>query len=245
MLNRERASVTSEYRYRTKGSSDIGRILTERNALSDLLDGDEKNTIPIPFLIVGIQAVLMTSDDSPSSTIPRREVLAAAATGTVAVAGVGVIGARTTPGDGDRQRRFTAELSPENAVPSAGENRPYDADDATGEATVELDESGSELTWTVTLSNVQCVTGSHIHRGSRGENGPHLAELFNLATPSEELDGARWTERFGSEDICGSDKNNCLSEGTAFDALVSAMRADETYVQTHMTDGRVIRGQLK
>lgn len=206
----------------------------------------------------------MTGDSDVPLDVSRRALLTTGvATAGVLTLGVGGIGAEGTGTDGqyadvtshnrpraatartDEQREFTARLAPENAVPGEDGYEPYDDPAARGEATFRLGDDGNELSWTVELSNIECVTGGHVHRGGPDENGPHLAELFNLSEPTGEVDGVFREGTFGEGDSCGEDENNCLPHGVTFDDLLDEMRSGNTYMQVHATRDRAIRGQIE
>lgn len=205
----------------------------------------------------------MTGGSDFAGDVSRRALLATgAATAGVLAFAVGGIGAegsgsddqradarsrdrpRAAAASSDEQREFTARLAPENAVPGEDGYDPYGDPEAGGEATFRLDDDGDELAWTVGLSNIACVTGGHIHRGGPDENGPHLAELFNLPEPTDEVDGVFRENAFGEGDSCGEDENNCLAHGVTFDGLLDAMRSGDTYAQVHAVGDEVVRGQI-
>lgn len=190
----------------------------------------------------------MTRKHDSTREVSRRTLLTSAATAGAIVSGATAIGAGTAGGgegtaDSDEQREFAAVLSPENAVPADGDNLPYDDPAAHGEATFHLD--GDELFWSIELSNIRCVTGGHIHEGAPDENGPHVAELFNLPEKSDEIDGTFREGTFGEGDTCGDELQNCLNEGVTFDDLLEKMRTGNAYVQIHAADHEVIRGQIE
>jgi hypothetical protein len=49
---------------------------------------------------------------------------------------------------------------------------------ATGEVTFALSKDGKELTYTLTVKDIENATAAHIHAGKKGENGGPLAGLF-------------------------------------------------------------------
>lgn len=206
----------------------------------------------------------MPSDNNFTGDVSRRALLTTGvATAGVLTLGTGGIGAETSTNDeksaktasndeqtaesvsADKQREFAAQMAPENAVQGEDGYVPYDDPDAQGEATFQLNDDGDALSWTVSLSNMRCVIGCHIHEGGPDENGSHLAELFNLPEPSGEIDGVFRENTFGEGDSCGADKNNCLPEDVTFDELLEKMRAGNTYAQVHAVDSEVIRGQIE
>ncbi|WP_114380427.1 CHRD domain-containing protein [Paenibacillus prosopidis] len=68
-------------------------------------------------------------------------------------------------------RTFKAFLKGRNEVPPVKTA-------ATGNAVFQLDSSGTQLRFRLTVLNITGVTEAHIHLGQRGQNGPVVAFLF-------------------------------------------------------------------
>ena len=65
------------------------------------------------------------------------------------------------------------------AVMNAANERPVGASTATGTGTVEFDDNGTSIDWTMTLNNVTGVTQSHIHAPATvDQNAPVIINLF-------------------------------------------------------------------
>jgi hypothetical protein len=99
---------------------------------------------------------------------------------------------------------------------------------AQGVAAVHLSKDGTKLHFIVAVVHIRNVVAAHIHNGAAGVNGPVVVTLFT-APPN------------------GGPTNGILAHGTvvrgedlsaeAFDALVAAMRAGNTYINVHTNDG--------
>ncbi len=114
-------------------------------------------------------------------------------------------------------RPLTAQLSGSNVVPGPGDN------DGTGTANITLNPGQGEITYKITVSNVENITGIHIHKADSGSSGPVVVPL----TSSGELSGT----------VTGVDKSimtDILKNPSGY------------YVQVHSTDfpAGAIRGQL-
>jgi len=72
---------------------------------------------------------------------------------------------------------YKAMLTGKDIVPSVETQ-------ATGEAIFTLSKDGKELTYTLTVKDIEGATAAHIHAGNKGENGGPLAGLF--AGPKKE-----------------------------------------------------------
>jgi hypothetical protein len=114
-------------------------------------------------------------------------------------------------------RPLTAQLSGNNVVPGPGDN------DGTGTANITLNPGKGEITYEISVSNVDNITGIHIHKADSGSTGPVVVPF----TSSGELSGT----------VTGIDK------GIITDILKNP---SGYYVQVHSADfpAGAIRGQL-
>ncbi len=111
----------------------------------------------------------------------------------------------------------TAQLSGDNVVPGPGDN------DGTGTANITLNPGQGEITYDISVSNVDNITGIHIHKADSGSSGPVVVPL----TSTGELSGT----------VTGVDK----------DLMTDILKNPSGYyVQVHSTDfpAGAIRGQL-
>lgn len=137
------------------------------------------------------------------------------------------------------ENSFTAHLLPSNAVPP--EYTPASCD-AEGIANFHFDENEKTLTYKFQLNGIEGVTGVHLHKGSPGENGPHVANLYKGKQTG-------YTGEFFSLYAQGEITSDDFAD--AFDGsfadMIALIRNENTYLQVHR--GRkgkeVIRGALR
>lgn len=112
--------------------------------------------------------------------------------------------------------------------------------DATGSATVDVDENGG--TFEVEVEDITDVTLAHIHIGDANTAGPIAVELFNAGgTPVSFTDRATLaTGTFDETDI------NPASGVSTMEELIEALEAGDAYVNVHTVANGPgeIRGQL-
>ena len=129
---------------------------------------------------------------------------------------------------------FEAKLSGNEVVPAV-------ATKAIGAADFRLSADGKELTYILTLKDIENVTAAHIHTGMMGKNGGPVAGLF--AGPKKE-------GKFSGEIAKGTITNKGLVgplAGKTIGDLVEMIKMGGAYVNVHTDkypDGEV-RGQIK
>jgi hypothetical protein len=132
------------------------------------------------------------------------------------------------------KRSFKAELSGEEEVPPVKTK-------ARGKATFKLSKGGDELTYLVTLKNIEDVTAAHIHQGQKGKNGPPVAPLF-VEPKKPAIMGTLYSEgRMRAYELIGPLK------GKSLQSLVQMIEAGDAYVNVHTIkhpEGE-LRGQIK
>lgn len=131
-------------------------------------------------------------------------------------------------------RNPTAHLSGSNEVPPV-------ATAAQGEVVFRANADGSELSFRLTVANMENVVAAHIHSGEPGVNGPVVVLLFGGPTTSGRTNGVLAEGTITAGDLTGP-----LAGMTIAD-LLDLISAGGAYVNVH-TDanpGGEIRGQLK
>jgi hypothetical protein len=126
-------------------------------------------------------------------------------------------------------KNFVTHLTSAEEVPPAGVTIDCPGQ---GQAVFQLSADGEELSYRLIASNIKNVVAAHIHIGPAGANGPVVLFLFGPAPPA------------------GGPQNGVLGEGTAtaadlvgpltgqpLSALVTNMRAGNTYANVHTNDG--------
>jgi hypothetical protein len=127
------------------------------------------------------------------------------------------------------------------AVLSGSEEVPPVDTDASGHATFALNESETELQYTLEVSNISNMTQAHIHLGAPGENGPVVAFLFAQDTPGAiSAIGLQAEGAITSDDLVGPLEGEDLSD------LIAEIESGNTYVNVHTTQNPAgeIRGQI-
>lgn len=172
-----------------------------------------------------------------NSNLNRRQVLSA--TGATIVGGLVMSGSAAASDHGGASS-FSTELSGDAEVPPVETN-------ASGRATFEVSEDGSEVHFEVYIDCIRNVSQGHIHLGSEGENGSVVTWLYPQATREPEtLEGLN-RDFVLAEGTLTEDDLVGPFEGESLEALAEAMANGGTYVNIHSEqnpDGE-IRGQIE
>jgi hypothetical protein len=141
---------------------------------------------------------------------------------------------------------FRAHLTGDEVVPPR-ETR------AQGEAVLQLSADGTEVSYRVIASNIENVTGVHIHLGVVGTIGPNVAFLSGPLAPG----GGRTNGVVAQGTITAANLINVL-RGQPLSALIDAIQAGNAFVDVPTNDGLApaftgpgdfvtgeIRGQLR
>jgi hypothetical protein len=116
---------------------------------------------------------------------------------------------------------------------------------ATGEATFTVADDGKEITYAVTVHDLDDVTMAHIHVGKSGKNGPVAVWLYPATGKPKLIKGVTNGElvkgTITAENLKGPEQGKQLS------ALVQAMKSGDAYVNVHTSEHKAgeIRGQIK
>lgn len=115
---------------------------------------------------------------------------------------------------------------------TGGEEVPANSSKARGNATFDVSDDGTQITYRLIVANLENVVAAHIHVGPVGVNGPVVAFLFGPATPGGgRSDGVLATGTITAASLTGPLVGQPLS------ALLDAMQAGNTYVNAHTNDG--------
>lgn len=113
-----------------------------------------------------------------------------------------------------------------------------------GQAVFHLSKDGSELSYKLTVANIENVNMAHIHLAPPGQDGPPVLWLYPDAPPPQliegRVDGVLATGTATDSDLVGP-----LAGMTIAD-LVEKIRNGETYVNVHTLQypGGEIRGEV-
>jgi hypothetical protein len=149
---------------------------------------------------------------------------------------------------------FRAHLNGRNEVPPAGVTV---VTLGQGQATFQLSEDGSELSYKLIASNIENIFMAHIHLAPAGANGPVVVWLYPAPDQQAPLpipgrhDGVLAEGVIRAENLVGPLAGHPLSD------LVAAIEAGNAYVNVHTNDfvaptntgpgdypGGEIRGQI-
>ena len=119
--------------------------------------------------------------------------------------------------------RFVAKLTGAQEVPPAS---------TTAEGKARFTKvSNTKMTYTLTASNIENLSGGHIHLAPRGEDGPIVVDLNVRDSCTVEGTSISCRGAFTSANLEGP------LEGRSLGALIRQMRAGNTYVNVHTDDG--------
>ena len=99
----------------------------------------------------------------------------------------------------------------------------------TASGTAELSVTGSEITYTVNVTDLENAVVAHIHIEQEGANGPVRLNLCGTGAPQPACVSGTGELATGT--------NGTTVGGISFDSLVSAMRTGGAYVNVHTDDG--------
>jgi hypothetical protein len=108
---------------------------------------------------------------------------------------------------------------------------------ARGSSTFQLNAEGTELSYQVSVANIENVFQAHIHRGVVGANGPIVVWLYPSTAPvpgplgGGRLDGVIATGTITAANLVGPLAGQPLS------ALVDLLTSANAYVNVHTNDG--------
>jgi hypothetical protein len=111
---------------------------------------------------------------------------------------------------------------------------------AKGEATFQLSKDGKELTYKLTVTDIENVIAAHIHDGKKGKNGPPVVNLFTGSKKEGKFSGMLSEGTITAKELAGQLK------GKLFSHFIQMIEDGHAYVNVHTDkhpDGE-IRGQI-
>ena len=131
---------------------------------------------------------------------------------------------------------FGTPLSAKEEVMSAGV---VNDSSARGNATFQLSADGTELSYHLSVANIENVFMAHIHQGAAGSNGPVVVWLYPSTTPAPgPVGGGRIDGVISRGTITAANLVGPLA-GQPLSALVSLLTGGNAYVNVHTNDGVV------
>lgn len=148
----------------------------------------------------------------------------------VAASGFAVIAANTAFA---QQQQFTAKLSAGNEVPPI-------TSQASGIATFDLNAAGTQMKYTLNVTNINQVIAAHIHSGSSTSNGPIVVNLFIPSKATGKVDGTLAQSSINSTSLIGPLKGKQMTD------LTKLINSGQAYVNIHTTQNPSgeVRGQI-
>lgn len=116
--------------------------------------------------------------------------------------------------------------------------------DAQGQATFQINEDGTAISYKLNVANIENVRQAHIHLAPAGANGDIVAWLYPAAPPQVLIPG-RTQGTLGEGELTAASLVGPLA-GQPLSALIAAMRNGGAYVNVHTSQfpPGEIRGQL-
>jgi hypothetical protein len=132
-----------------------------------------------------------------------------------------------------QQQHFTAKLSGANEVPSI-------TSAASGMAAFDLNAAGTQMKYTLNVTNINHVIAAHIHMGSSTANGPIVVNLFIPSKATGKVDGTLAQSSINSTSLIGPLKGKQMTD------LISLINGGKAYVNVHTTQNPPgeVRGQM-
>jgi len=114
---------------------------------------------------------------------------------------------------------------------SGGEEVPARDTNARGNTIFQLNPEGTELSYKLTVANIENVFAAHIHCGAAGVAGPVGVTLFMGSAGGGRVDGI-----LAQGVIAAPDAGNACGWANLA-AVVAALRTGQAYVNVHTNDG--------
>lgn len=130
------------------------------------------------------------------------------------------------------------------AAQSGREEVPANTTKSRGHARFWLSEDGTELTYRLTVANIEGVTQAHIHLADAGVNGPVVVFLYGFNPAGITTNGILAEGTITQANLIA---RPAIGFGGTMAELVARMRGGGAYVNTHTLaiPGGQVRGQLK
>jgi hypothetical protein len=119
-------------------------------------------------------------------------------------------------------QHFTAKLSGSNEVPPLSSK-------ASGIATFDLNAAGTQMKYTLNVTDIDHVIAAHIHMGKSTENGPIVVNLFIPAKATGKVTGSLARSSINSTSLIGP------LQGKQMPDLINIMKNGQAYVNVHTT----------
>ncbi|MDQ6863343.1 MAG: CHRD domain-containing protein [Thermoproteota archaeon] len=134
-----------------------------------------------------------------------------------------------------QQQHFTAKLSGTNEVPPITSK-------SSGIATFELNAAGTQMKYTLNVTNIDSVLAAHIHMGKSTENGPVVVNLFIPSKATGKVNGTLVQSSINSTSplLLGPMVGKHMTD------LIYLLKTGQAYVNVHTSQNPPgeVRGQI-
>src|SRR6266516_5313911 len=132
-----------------------------------------------------------------------------------------------------QQQHFTAKLSGNNEVPPLTSK-------SSGVATFDLNAAGTQMKYTLNVTDIDHVIAAHIHKGKSTENGPIVVNLFIPSKATGKVSGTLAQSSINSTSLIGP------LQGKQMPDLINLIKTGQAYVNVHTTQNPPgeVRGQV-
>jgi len=132
-----------------------------------------------------------------------------------------------------QQQHFTAKLSGNNEVPPITSK-------SSGTAAFDLNAAGTQMKYTLNVTNIDKVIAAHIHQGSSTANGPIVVNLFIPSGPTGKVSGKLAQSSINSTSLIGPLKAKQMTD------LIKLINSGNAYVNVHTSQNPAgeVRGQI-
>jgi len=132
-----------------------------------------------------------------------------------------------------QQQHFTAKLSGNNEVPPITSK-------SSGTAAFDLNAAGTQMKYTLNVTNIDKVIAAHIHQGSSTANGPIVVNLFIPSGPTGKVSGTLTQSSINSTSLIGPLKGKQMTD------LIKLINSGNAYVNVHTSQNPAgeVRGQI-
>lgn len=118
------------------------------------------------------------------------------------------------------QQHFTAKLSGSSEVPPITSK-------SSGAATFDLNAAGTQMKYTLNVTDIDHVIAAHIHMAKSTENGPIVVNLFIPAKATGKVSGTLAQSSINSTSLIGPLKGKQMPD------LISIIKNGQAYVNVH------------
>lgn len=132
-----------------------------------------------------------------------------------------------------QQQHLTAKLSGNNEVPPITSK-------SSGTAAFDLNAAGTQMKYTLNVTNIDKVIAAHIHQGSSTANGPIVVNLFIPSGPTGKVSGKLAQSSINSTSLIGPLKAKQMTD------LIKLINSGNAYVNVHTSQNPAgeVRGQI-